>query len=232
MGPDAPTVRLEHTQSTSGNNFELVVRAIPQVDPQNPKMISQGPSMCVFNKEDPQEVLASWLFTQYLLTNEVQIAYSQTEGYIPVTQKALNSDTYQDYLSRKGEDNNLYYSTKIEAAQLLINNLDNTFVTPVFNGSAALRNAAGQLIEKTRKSARQGKTVDDALLEGIFSDVTSLYRLDQIAITASGSGGRLVLGKLPAGSVVLLSALAICWIGIGFFFVRNCRKRKKSVEKD
>ena len=30
-------------------------------------MISQGPSVCVFNKEDPQEVLASWLFTLYLL---------------------------------------------------------------------------------------------------------------------------------------------------------------------
>ena len=50
-------------------------------------MISQGPSVCVFNKEDPQEVLASWLFAQYLLTDQVQIAYSQTEGYVPVTVK-------------------------------------------------------------------------------------------------------------------------------------------------
>ena len=48
-------------------------------------MISQGPSVCVFNKEDPQEVLASWLFSQFLLTKEVQIPYSQTEGYVPVT---------------------------------------------------------------------------------------------------------------------------------------------------
>ena len=65
-------------------------------------MISQGPSICIFNKSDPQEVLASWLFTQYLLTNDVQIAYSQTEGYVPVTSKAQASAEYQDYLSRAG----------------------------------------------------------------------------------------------------------------------------------
>lgn len=71
--------------------------------------------MCVFNKSDPQEVLASWLFAQYLLTNDVQIAYSQTEGYIPVTSKAQESPAYQDYLSRCGEDNTTHYRAKIEA---------------------------------------------------------------------------------------------------------------------
>lgn len=63
--------------------FELAVLPVPQFDPEQPQMISQGPSVCVFSKSDPQEVLASWLFAQYLLTNNVQIAYSQTEGYIP-----------------------------------------------------------------------------------------------------------------------------------------------------
>ena len=81
-------------------------------------MISQGPSVCVFNKTDPQEVLASWLFAQYLLTNDVQIAYAETEGYVPVTSKAQNSDEYQDYLRRAGEDNDLHYDVKIEASKL------------------------------------------------------------------------------------------------------------------
>ena len=39
--------------------FETVVRPIPQFDPANPKMISQGPSVCVFSKENTQEVLAA-----------------------------------------------------------------------------------------------------------------------------------------------------------------------------
>ena len=66
-------------------------------------MISQGPSVCIFNKEDPQIVLASWLFSQYLISNEVQIAYSKTEGYVPVTLKAQTSAEYQDYLARSGD---------------------------------------------------------------------------------------------------------------------------------
>ena len=79
-------------------DFETVVMEIPQVDTENPRMISQGPSVCIFNKEDPQEVLASWLFMQFMLTNDVQIAYAQTEGYLPVTAKAQQSAEYQDYL--------------------------------------------------------------------------------------------------------------------------------------
>ena len=71
--------------------LRLAVLPVPQFDPEQPQMISQGPSVCVFNKDDPQEVLASWLFAQYLLTNNVQIAYSQTEGYVPVTSKAQES---------------------------------------------------------------------------------------------------------------------------------------------
>ena len=92
--------------------------AIPQFDTSNPQMISQGPSVCVFNKEDSQEVLASWLFAQYLLTNEVQIAYAETEGYVPVTSRAQESPEYQEYLAGCGEDNALHYEVKIKATKL------------------------------------------------------------------------------------------------------------------
>ena len=104
MGTNAPNIDIHKEEVT---DFELVVRPIPQFDTENPKMISQGPSVCIFNKADTQEVLASWLFVQYLLTNDVQIAYSQTEGYVPVTLKAQNSEEYKDYMSRAGEDNEL-----------------------------------------------------------------------------------------------------------------------------
>ena len=106
MGTDAPLSDISEEDIVE---FETVVMPIPQFDPENMQMISQGPSVCVFNKEDSQEVLASWLFTQYLLTNEVQIAYAGTEGYVPVTIKAQESAEYQDYLARSGEDNENYY---------------------------------------------------------------------------------------------------------------------------
>ena len=197
---------------------------IPQFDLQNPQMISQGPSMCIFNKEDPQEVLASWLFAQYMLTDKVQIAYSQTEGYLPVTTKAQNNPEYLDYLSRAGEDNDLYYDVKIAASKLLQDNTDRTFVTPVFNGSASLRDAAGQMIENVTKSVRRKETVDDAYMDKLFTDVTALYRLDQI----QKSDAQQDLGPLPTQSVILLVTLAVIWAIMGVYIVKDSINKKKT----
>ena len=227
MGSNAPLIDIAADKLVE---FETAVMTIPQFDPEHPVMISQGPSMCVFNKSDPQEVLASWLFAQFMLTDKVQIAYAQTEGYVPVTSKAQNTDVYQDYLAREGEDNQLYYDVKLQASKLLLDNVDNTFVTPVFNGSASLRDAAGQLIENTVKSTRRGETVDEAYLDKLFDNVTSLYRLDQGGgVTASG---KKELGPLPTASGVLLGALALVWVCIGLYLLREWRKGKKIEKND
>jgi multiple sugar transport system substrate-binding protein len=115
------------------------------------------------------------------MTNDVQIAYSQTEGYVPVTHKAQNSDEYKDYMSRAGEDDELYYDVKIAAAQILVDHVDNTFVTPVFSGSSSVRDAAGQLIEEVVKAKRRNKKVDDAFIDNLFDEMTALYHLDQVS---------------------------------------------------
>ncbi len=177
IGSNAPLLDIHKEEIVE---FETLVRPIPQYDTENPKMISQGPSVCIFNKENTQEVLASWFFVQYLLTNEVQIAYAQTEGYVPVTKKAQESEEYKDYISRAGEDNELYYDIKIQASELLVDNIDNTFVTPVFSGSADLRDAAGQLIEEVVKARRRGRNVDKAFVDKIYREMTSLYHLNDV----------------------------------------------------
>ncbi len=220
MGSDAPLMDIAEDKIVE---FETVVMSIPQFDPEHPQMISQGPSMCLFQKDDPQQVLASWLFAQYMLTNEVQIAYSQTEGYAPVTTKAQESPEYRDYLSRRGEDNSLYYGIKLDATRLLLENTGNTFVTPVFNGSASLRNAAGQLIENVTKSVRRGETVNRFYYSALYDDVTALYRLDQIATETAAQE----FGPLPKESVILLSVLGFCWLGLGSVALRNFLKNKK-----
>ncbi len=224
MGPDAPLIDISEDKLV---DFEIAVMPIPQYDTAQPQMISQGPSVCLFNKENEQEVLASWLFTQYLLTNDVQIAYASTEGYVPVTSKAQNSAEYQDYLARSGEDNDEHYSIKIDASRLLLDNTDNTFVTPVYNGSASLRNAAGQMIEDVTKGARRKKTVDDAFLDKLFADMTSLYRLDQIQGQGDGAVGSSDLGPLPTASVLLLVGLAGVWALMGIYVLRDAFKKKK-----
>lgn len=229
MGTNAPLLDISEDKVVE---FETVVMPIPQFDTENPQMISQGPSVCIFNKEDSQEVLASWLFTQYLLSNDVQIAYSETEGYVPVTSKAQESAEYQDYLSRCGEDNNTYYDVKIKAAGLLLDNVDNTFVTPVFGGSASLRDGAGQLIENTVKSVRRGQGVDDSYIDKLYDDITSLYRLDQIGgQSAQAALGKADLGKLPKTAVILLSALAAAWVLIILYVVFQMVKKRTNKQK-
>lgn len=226
MGTDAPLCDISADKIVS---FETEVMTIPQFDTANPQMISQGPSVCIFNKKDPQEVMASWLFTQYLLTNQVQIAYAETEGYVPVTLKAQESAEYQDYLSRGGENDTLYYDVKIKAAELLLDNVNNTFVTPVFVGSTSLRDASGQLIENAVKSVRRGQTVDDAYIDKLYNDITSLYRLDQIG-TGAGliSSGKADFGKLPKTSVILLVSLAGAWVLILLYVVSQTVKKKRN----
>ena len=225
MGTEAPLCDISEDKLVQ---FETEVMAIPQFDTENPQMISQGPSVCIFNKSDPQEVLASWLFAQYLLTNDVQIAYSGTEGYVPVTSKAQNSAEYQDYLARSGEDDDTHYEVKIKAAKLLLEHVEDTFVTPVFNGSASLRDAAGQMIVNVTKSVRRKEEVNEQYMEELFEDMTSLYRLDQIGSGSSAAGGKAELGALPKTSVILLTTLAAVWISILLYVLAQVIKKRKS----
>lgn len=219
MGCDAPLMDIPEEDVVE---FKTIVKPIPQYDVNNMKMMSQGPSICIFNKEDPQEVLASWLFMQFLLTNDVQCAYAQTEGYIPVTSKALNSDEYKDYLNRAGEDNDEHYDIKIEASKLLIENTSNTFVTPIFNGSTSLRSGAGQLIEETCKGARRKKEINDEFFDELFDNITSLYRLDQTGTI----NDRVDLGPMPIESKILIGTLISTWILIGSYFVYTKLKKR------
>ena len=112
--------------------------------------------------------------------------------------------------------------------RLLLENTGNTFVTPVFNGSASLRNAAGQLVENTVKSVRRN---EDLTTEKLYQDVSSLYRLDQITVKDTGDTGETAqegFGPLPRESVMLLSMLGICWAGMAIYVLSHRKQQKKS----
>ena len=225
MGSDAPLVDISPDKVV---DFETVVRPVPQADPDHLQMISQGPSVCIFNKPDHQEVLASWLFAQYLLTNEVQISYSGTEGYLPVTSKAQQSEEYLDYLAAAGEDTKDHYQIKIDASRLIMDHTEDTFVTPVFNGSTSLRDAAGHLIEDVCKGARRKKEIDDSYLQKLFESTEKLYHLDQIQVEGKEEDLR-DLGPFPATAVGLLTLLGIAWALILLYVIADwLRSGKKS----
>ena len=231
MGREGP---LSAVAPDDAIDFELALSPIPQIsEDATVYMISQGPSICLFNKEDPGEVLASWIFTQFLLTNSVQIAYSQTEGYAPVTSKAQSSEEYIDYLSRAGEldengDNYLYYAPKIQATKILLENVENTFITPVFNGSASLRMASGEMIELVVDAiiAKPQKTVDDKFIDKLYTDVESLYRLNGIGLGSDNTSE-----EMPAFSVTLLVIICIMWLLIIAWFLYEVIKKRSLKRK-
>lgn len=86
--------------------FEVGIASIPQIDPSNPKVISQGPSVCIFKKDNPQEVVASWLFVKYLTTNvNFQFDFSTASGYVPVLKSVQDLDAYKNYMSKLVAEN-------------------------------------------------------------------------------------------------------------------------------
>ena len=98
-------------------------------------------------------------------------------------------------------------------------------MTPVFNGSASLRNAAGQLIESTTLSARRGDTIDEAFMVKLQDAATSLYRLDQIQTSGDH---RTQYDSLPGGAVALLVCVGSAWIIMGGYLLISWAKGKKS----
>ena len=116
----------------------------------------------------------------------------------------------------------------MKATNLLLDNIGNTFVTPVFNGSASLRDAAGQLIENTVKSVRRQEVVDEAYMEELYRDIRSLYRLDQLGGQSDAvSSGKADLGRLPGMAVGLLAGLGIAWVFIILYVVYQAIRQKK-----
>ena len=91
-----------------------------------------------------------------------------------------------------------------------------------------LRNAAGDMIDNVTKAIRRNQTVDDAFIDKLFDDMTSLYRLDQLQTDASS--GRKEFGALPGTAVWLIALLIAAWAAIGTVFLVRILKRKKKKE--
>lgn len=126
-----------------GFDFEVDIAPIPQVDPANPKAISQGPSICIFKNEDPQAVLASWLFAKFLTTSiDFQAEFSFDSGYAPVIKTVTENEIYQAGIAEANGKENLVQL----AIKTCMENSDSYFTSPAFNGSSKARDEVGNLL--------------------------------------------------------------------------------------
>ena len=145
IGSSAGATHQRPAQVDGAYPFDVGIAPIPQADASNPKVISQGPSLCIFGKENDQEVIASWLFVKYLTTTvEFQAEFGMASGYVPVLKSVSDHPVYADYLAgANGGSNIAALSTKVCLEQA-----DAYYTSPAFNGSSAAREQVGTLLMK------------------------------------------------------------------------------------
>lgn len=146
IGSSAGATHQRPAADTEGNYpFEVGIVTIPQVNADKPKVISQGPSVCIFKKDNPQEVLASWLFIKYLTTNvSFQAEFSMASGYVPVLKSVAENPEYAKFIANA--DGGKYISAL--SAKVCLEQESAYYTSPAFNGSSKARSQVGTLLTK------------------------------------------------------------------------------------
>lgn len=156
-----------HQRPNAGSDgkypFEVGIATVPQLDASNAKVISQGPSLCIFKKDNPQEVVASWLFAKYLTTCvEFQAEFSMASGYVPVLKSVAQNETYAAFLAKA--DGGAYISAL--SAKVCLEQEKAYYTSPAFNGSSTARDQVGSLLTKCL-TAEDDATIDKAFKDAI-----------------------------------------------------------------
>ncbi len=144
--------------------FEVGIATIPQVNAENKKVISQGPSICIFEKSNPQEVIASWLFVKFLTTNVAfQAEFSMASGYVPVLKSVAENEVYAEFLA--SANGGSYISAL--SAKVCLEQEEAYYTSPAFNGSSTARDQVGALMSKCLAATA---TDVDSMIADAFMD--------------------------------------------------------------
>ena len=165
IGSSAGAVHQRPTADANGNYpFEVGITSIPQMDPTNRKVISQGPSVCIFQKANEQEMIASWLFVKFLTTNVAfQAEFSEASGYVPVLKSVAQNEYYADLLAKADGGNYISFLS----AKVCLEQADAYYTSPAFNGSSTARDQVGTLL--TKCLTMTGDNIDEQI-ETAFED--------------------------------------------------------------
>ncbi len=163
-------------QVPTNATFNVGIAPIPQAtatafEDKTAKAISQGPSLCLFNKENEQEVVAAWLFAKFLSTNPTfLLEVTMLQGYVPALKSIQNSELFADWLSTANGREGI----AALAAQVCIDTSDIQFTSPAFYGSSVAREQVGQMMVNCMI------TTDPKEVAGYFQDALDacLYAIE------------------------------------------------------
>lgn len=143
--------------------FETGIAMIPQVDKNNPKVISQGPSLCLF-KKPAQEQAAAWLFAKFLTTHvPLQAQFSMKSGYAPVIKSAEENDVYKAFLDKANGTNYIQAS----AVKQSLLQKDAYYISPAFVGSSAARESVGTLMSECISNGYNDSNIAKAFSDAV-----------------------------------------------------------------
>ena len=199
IGSSAGATKQRPQQLADGTYpFEVGITSIPQLKAEGtegyePKVISQGPSVCIFTKSNDMEVIASWLFVKYLTTSiEFQAEFSIASGYVPVLETVLENETYNQFLN--GAKNYAYSS--VNAQGKVINSI-NKNVPETASSVFAYDETAGTLTMNIGDSATVYK-------------IEKIEGSDDIYVYVEGAEGakQYLTGAVDKGAYVLSADVA------------------------
>lgn len=146
-------------QQPADNSFEVGIATVPQHDATNHKaVIQQGPSVCIFNNNDPQVVIASWLLLKFFTLNaDFQAQFSLSSGYTPVIKSVEENEAYAAELAKDG--------IQARAIKQCLAQKDYYFISPAFVGSSKAREQAENIMTR---SLNKEDTLDNIFADAIM----------------------------------------------------------------
>lgn len=167
IGSSAGATHQRPSKVDNAYPFEVGIASIPQMNKENPKVISQGPSVCIFAKANPQEVIASWLFVKFLTTSvEFQAEFSMASGYVPVLKSVAENEYYAQFLANADG----YDYIAALSAKVCLEQEEAYYTSPAFNGSSKARDQVGSLISKILAATTNDevKTINEAFADALY----------------------------------------------------------------
>ncbi|MCR5564746.1 MAG: extracellular solute-binding protein [Gammaproteobacteria bacterium] len=164
--PEKVTVTKEDGTESSEYPFVVGIASIPQMSTTYQRVISQGPSVCIFNKSNPQEVVASWLLVKYLTTSTIfQAEFSSVSGYVPVLHSVAQNEQYAKMIAKADGTTNIAYLS----AKVCLEQADFYYTSPAFNGSSVARDQVGALLTTilSKEADNAVKMINDAFQDAI-----------------------------------------------------------------
>ena len=123
-----------------GNKFQYGVAPRP-----SKYNMQQGTDIYMFNKGTAQQKAAAFMYIKYLLGKDQQLTWADKTGYIPVTNKVINSSAYKN-------------STKTKVPAQLDKAMKHLYSVPVVKNSNAAYTQLNSIMQNIFAQAKKGQS--------------------------------------------------------------------------